>query len=102
MRLWQGVIQFERLARCRVRQQSRLPRGYAGLVTRDHVVGVAQPGISKSVVRVGGNRLLKQIDALLQALRGASVPELPPFQIQPVGLRIRSPGATQSPLFLSA
>src|SRR6266849_6078395 len=41
MCLRQGVIQFERLARCRVRQQSRLPRGYAGTVTRDHVVGVA-------------------------------------------------------------
>src|SRR6267378_3710758 len=101
MCFWQGVIQFESLARCRIRQQSRLPRGYAGPVTRDHVVGVAQPGISKSIVRIGGNGLLKRIDALLQPLWGASVPELPPFQIQPVGLRIRSPGATQSPLFLA-
>src|SRR5260370_13475929 len=101
MSFCQGFTQCDRLPRWAARQQSRLPRSYAGPVTGDHVVGVAQPGISKGVVRIGGNRLLKQIDALLQPLRGASVPELPPFQIQPVGRRIRTPGAAQSPPFLS-
>src|ERR1022692_2651016 len=102
MRLGQRIVQFERLARCLICQQSRLPRGDASPVTWDHVISVAESGIRKRIVRIGGYRLLKQIDALLQALRFASIPELPPFQIQPVRLRIRSSRATESTLFLIA
>src|SRR5580700_4045550 len=101
MCLWQAVIQFERLVCGFLRQRSGLPGGYAYPVARNHVVSITQPGISKSVVRIGGNRLLEQINALLQTFRGAPVPELSALQIEAVGLGITRPGIAQSPLLVA-
>src|SRR4029077_974845 len=102
MHLGEGVVQFERLARSLVRQQMSLPNREANAVAGSDVVSIRESGIGKGIGGIGGNRLLKHINTLLEALRGATIPELASFQIQPIGFRVGSAGATQPLLFLAA
>ena len=81
VRFRKSVIQFNRFAAGFVGQYFALLRGDADAVAGSDVVGIGESGIGEGVVGIGGDRLLEQIDTLLQAVGRASVPELPTLQI---------------------
>ena len=53
-----------------------------------HVVAVSQARISRSVVRIRIDRLLKVVDALLQSFGRALVPGVAALQVKPVSLQL--------------
>ena len=81
VRLGQRRIEFERLASRVVRQKPRLFGSDSDVVGRSDRVGLGQAGVGKRVIGVRRDGLLKQIDALLQALLCAPVPLLASFQV---------------------
>src|SRR5271156_2420850 len=88
MHLGHRAIELERFAAGFVAHRLSLLGADTNAVAGSDVVGIGEPGVSKGVVGIGGNGLLKQIDTFLQALGRASVPELAAFEIEPVSLWI--------------
>ena len=88
----QGVIKFDGFARSFVGQKFGLLRSNWN-VAGSNVVNISQTGVREGIVGVGGNRLLKQCNAFLQAIWRASIPKLAAFEIETISFRIRRGGA---------
>src|SRR6202035_2162714 len=89
-----------RLALGFFREQVSVPGSYVR-VAGGNGISVRKPRVGEGIVRVGGNGLLKQINALLNCFVRAPVAELACFQLKTVRLRVRRAGATQALLLLA-
>ncbi len=67
----------------------------ANAVAGSDVVGVGQSDVGEGVVGIGGDGLLEEVDAFLQARRRASVPELAAFEIKAIGFGIAGSGLAE-------
>ena len=59
-----------------------------GAVDHLHVVAVSQTSISRAIVGISTNGLLKIINTLLQSFGRAFVPGVPSFQVKPISLQL--------------
>ena len=87
MRLSQTLINVEGLYGslfCFWKTIFRLTRA----VDDQHVVAVCQAGICRSIIGIRVDSLLEEINTLLQAISGALVPRVTPFQVEPVRLEM--------------
>src|SRR6266581_9000540 len=87
MRLGQLIVELKRLPDSGFRLWFSILRGNDLIVWEKHV-SAAQSSISKRVIGITVDSLLKIIGCFLQMLRGALIPFVAAFQIQLVRLRV--------------